>query len=139
MLFTSQLSNLLLNTQTKIANNYIQKREIAVMSASCRHLMLAGSQHYGMSLALHATAVKLERPIMSKTKTMKIVNVVLLILIINQLAGAQIYPKISPALFKWGHKRAAILLTAFIFIHLLTNWGWIKANFLKRKKIGKQP
>jgi hypothetical protein len=71
---------------------------------------------------------------MSKIKTMKIVNLVLLILVINQLAGGEFYHKISPTLFKWGHKRAAILIAIFIFIHLLTNWKWIKANYLKRKK-----
>lgn len=71
---------------------------------------------------------------MSKIKTMKIVNVTLFLLVINQLAGALIYPKISYKLFKWGHKAAAILLAAMIFIHLLTNLGWIKANFLKKKK-----
>jgi hypothetical protein len=71
---------------------------------------------------------------MTKIKTMKIVNLVLLVLVINQLIGAEIYPKISDNLFKWGHKRAAILIAIFIFIHLITNWKWIKANYLKRRK-----
>jgi hypothetical protein len=65
---------------------------------------------------------------------MKIGNLVLLVLVINQLVGAEIYPKISDNLFKWGHKRAAILIGIFIFIHLITNWKWIKANYLKRRK-----
>ena len=69
---------------------------------------------------------------MSKNKVLKVVNLVLLVLIINQMVGAFLYWSISPTLFEWGHKQAGILLAVVIVIHLILNWSWVKTNYFKK-------
>ena len=70
---------------------------------------------------------------MSRNKVLKIVNVVLLILVISQVATGYFGAKLSFEAFKWGHKRAVLVLLAFAALHLVLNWNWVKANFFKRK------
>lgn len=70
---------------------------------------------------------------MSKNNALRIINVVLLVLLINQIIGAAVYPRISFALFEWGHERAGILLAVIAAVHLILNWNWVKANYFKKK------
>ena len=70
---------------------------------------------------------------MNKNRALKVVNLVLLVLIINQMVGAFLYSRISHELFVWGHERAGILLAVVAAVHLALNWNWVKANYFKRK------
>ena len=70
---------------------------------------------------------------MSKNKWLKIINVALLVLILNQWIGSAVYPRISPELFEWCHERAGILLVVVAAAHLFLNWNWVKANYFKKK------
>lgn len=70
---------------------------------------------------------------MGKNKALKVVNLILLVLIINQMVGAFLYFKISHAFFEWGHERAGMLLAAVAAVHLALNWNWFKANYFKKK------
>ena len=70
---------------------------------------------------------------MSKNKALKVVNLVLLVLIINQMVGAFLYGGISHELFEWGHERAGMLLAVVVAVHLGLNWNWVKANYFKKK------
>lgn len=70
---------------------------------------------------------------MAKNKWLKVVNVVLLVLIINQWIGSAVYPRISHELFEWAHERAGILLVVVAAVHLILNWSWVKTNYFKKK------
>lgn len=70
---------------------------------------------------------------MSKNKALKITNVVLLVLLMNQAATGMLRMKISHEVFEWGHERAAIVLLAVAAVHLVLNWNWVKANYFKKK------
>ena len=70
---------------------------------------------------------------MTRNKALKVVNIVLLVLIINQMVGAFLYGGISHELFEWGHERAGMLLAVVIAVHLALNWNWVKANYFKKK------
>lgn len=69
---------------------------------------------------------------MSKNKTLRVLNIVLAVLLINQWVGGTVYPKISESMFEWGHERAGILLGVAAIIHLALNWNWVKANYFKK-------
>ena len=70
---------------------------------------------------------------MSKNKALKVVNVVLLVLIINQAATGMLAMKLPHEVFEWGHARAAFVLLAVAAVHILLNWNWVKANYFKKK------
>ena len=71
---------------------------------------------------------------MSKNKALKIVNIVLAALVINQIAGAFLFAKgaFSYPVFVWLHKRAVWALMAAVLAHLILNWNWIKSNYFKK-------
>ena len=74
---------------------------------------------------------------MSKNKALKVINIVLAVLVINQAGGAFLFGKgiISYSTFEWIHKRAIWVLLAAVVTHLVLNWNWVKANyFTKREK-----
>ena len=70
---------------------------------------------------------------MSRNKALKIVNMVLLVLLINQAATGILGANLPYAVFVWGHKRAAFVLLAAAALHILLNWNWIKANYFRKK------
>jgi len=70
---------------------------------------------------------------MAKNKALKIVNVVLLVLLVNQAATGILARKVSHEVFEWGHERAAFVLLAAAAVHLVLNWNWVKANYFKSK------
>lgn len=68
---------------------------------------------------------------MSKNKALKVVNVVLLVLLVNQAATGMLRMKLSHAVFEWGHERAAWVLLAVAAVHVALNWNWVKTNYFK--------
>ncbi len=70
---------------------------------------------------------------MTKNKGLKVVNVVLLVLLINQAATGMLALKLPHEAFEWGHERAAFVLLAVAAVHLVLNWNWVKANYFKKK------
>lgn len=69
---------------------------------------------------------------MPKNKTLKIVNMALLLLLINQAMTGMLGMKLSATIFEWGHRRAAWLLITAAAVHLVLNWNWIKANYFRK-------
>ena len=67
---------------------------------------------------------------MSKNKALKVVNVLLLILIVNQAVTGILGAKLPHEVFEWGHERAAFVLLAVAAVHLVLNWNWVKVNYL---------
>ncbi|MBL7214153.1 MAG: hypothetical protein ISS71_00580 [Phycisphaerae bacterium] len=70
---------------------------------------------------------------MAKNNVLKVVNVVLLVLIINQAATGMLARKLPHEVFEWGHERAAFVLLVVAAVHLVLNWNWVKANYFKKK------
>ena len=71
---------------------------------------------------------------MDKNKTLKIVNPILAILLLNQP-----FSIIMGAVTGWGpfqslHLVGGIGLFILAAIHLMLNWGWVRMNFLKSAK-----
>jgi hypothetical protein len=72
---------------------------------------------------------------MSKNKALKIVNVVLAVLVINQIGSAFLFERgaISYTAFEWMHKRGVWVLIAAVVVHLILNWNWVKANYFRKR------
>ena len=70
---------------------------------------------------------------MSRNKALKVVNLILLVLLINQAATGMLGMDLPNWAFEWGHKRAAYVLITLAIIHLVLNWNWMKANYFKKK------
>ena len=70
---------------------------------------------------------------MSKNKALKVVNMVLLVLLVNQALTGMLAMKLPHAVFEWGHERTAVVLLAVAAVHRVLNWNWIKANYFKKK------
>lgn len=72
---------------------------------------------------------------MNKLKLLKIINPVLGIsLILQALAITAMILEIAPRwLFKM-HKFNGVIFIIIAIFHVTLNWGWIKANFMKKKE-----
>ena len=64
---------------------------------------------------------------------MKIVNPVLAVVFLFQITSGLMHGIISRELFGTIHGSNAGVLMACVLIHLILNWNWVKANFLKKK------
>ena len=69
---------------------------------------------------------------MKKNTILKIVNPILLLLIINQLATGFFRMKLSRETFESVHEGGAVILACLIVVHLILNFNWIKANYFKK-------
>jgi hypothetical protein len=73
---------------------------------------------------------------MKKVKALKIVNLLLFLAFISQASTGMVRNFIDAELFAVIHRAGGILLLIFAVTHLILNWGWVKANFLKAKGEG---
>jgi membrane-bound ClpP family serine protease len=74
---------------------------------------------------------------MDKNTTLKIVNPVLAVLILNQPFSGLLYSLTDWDAFETMHIGGGILLLLVAGIHLMLNWKWVQMNFFenaKRKK-----
>ena len=69
---------------------------------------------------------------MKKQKLLKILNPILLVLMINQLASGFLGHSMSHEAFEMLHKNGGKILAAAVLLHLILNWNWVKATYLKR-------
>lgn len=67
-----------------------------------------------------------------KQKILRITNILLALLILNQILSGFFGKEIGNPLFELLHKRGAILLVIVIVAHLILNWGWIKNSYFKK-------
>ncbi|MDD5223009.1 MAG: DUF4405 domain-containing protein [bacterium] len=73
---------------------------------------------------------------MKKVKALKIVNLLLFLAFIFQALTGIGQIIIDADLLPLIHKLGGVLLLIFAVIHLILNWGWVKANFLKANNEG---
>jgi hypothetical protein len=74
---------------------------------------------------------------MNKRNLLKIVNVLLAILILNQATTALIHDLLPKDAFEFLHEGGGVTMFLLALVHVYLNWAWVKANILPgRKKSG---
>lgn len=68
---------------------------------------------------------------MNKAKALKILNPALAIMLAFQAATGFLGDFLPKAVFEYLHPTGAILLVAGVILHLILNWNWVRANFLR--------
>lgn len=68
---------------------------------------------------------------MSKIARMKTVNVLLALLMAVQALTGILHEHLGPAFFAHVHVPCGLLLLVLAAVHLVLNWGWVKANLLR--------
>ena len=71
---------------------------------------------------------------MNKRNLLKIVNVILAILILNQATTALLHDLLSRDAFEFLHEGGGVILFVTALVHVYLNWAWVKANILPGKK-----
>jgi len=69
---------------------------------------------------------------MDKKTTLKIVNVIIAILILNQAASASLRGLIGSEAFEALHEGGGVMLLLGVIFHVILNWGWVKSTFAKK-------
>jgi hypothetical protein len=69
---------------------------------------------------------------MNKKTALKIINVIIAILILNQAASAALRGLIGREAFELLHEGGGFLLLIGVIIHVILNWGWVKSAFHKK-------
>jgi len=70
-------------------------------------------------------------------KIRKVLNPILLLTVVFTMVGLVGYIKIQTAPWYKLHFISGSLFFLAAILHLILNWGWVKASYLKRKKSGK--
>lgn len=67
---------------------------------------------------------------MKRNSVLKIVNPILGLLLLNQVAVGLLHDILSHKTFEVLHQGGGIVLTVVAAVHVVLNWNWIKVNFL---------
>lgn len=67
-----------------------------------------------------------------KKFTLKVLNPIIALLILNQVFSALLHGALSQKLFGKIHETGGFLLFIGIAIHVLLNWSWVKTTYLKK-------
>ena len=68
---------------------------------------------------------------MKKASWLKVINLLLFVVILNQAMSGLLHDQLSPGAFEILHESAAYVLLALVALHLWLNWTWIANNFLR--------
>ena len=63
----------------------------------------------------------------------KILNPILLVLMANQLVTGLVHRSLSREAFEFLHEGGGILLAVLAGVHLILNFGWVKASYFSKK------
>jgi hypothetical protein len=74
---------------------------------------------------------------MKKAVALKIINILLAVLMLNQGLTGLLHDRLPEEAFEAFHITGAILLVAGTILHLALNWSWIKAMYLRKKGASK--
>ena len=67
-----------------------------------------------------------------KKFALKVLNPIIALLILNQVFSALLHSALSRELFEKIHETGGFLLFLGALIHLLLNWNWVKATYMKK-------
>lgn len=76
---------------------------------------------------------------MKRNTMLKILNPILGLLLLNQLASALFHDALTHEAFEIMHQGGGILLAIVAALHITLNWNWIRANFLKSRSTSGAP
>ena len=68
-----------------------------------------------------------------KQTALKIVNPLLGLFIINQALTGTFHLYLSNRVFRFLHEWSGLALFVLSILHVVLNWGWIKAQFLQQR------
>ncbi len=68
-----------------------------------------------------------------KKFALKLLNPIIALLILNQALSALLSGLLSRDAFETIHETGGVLLLVGVVLHLLLNWNWVKATYLKKK------
>ena len=69
---------------------------------------------------------------MKKAKQLKIINVILAILFLGQACTGLFHGLIPEEAYEVIHGGGGVLFIIAGLLHVRLNWGWVRANILKR-------
>lgn len=69
---------------------------------------------------------------MNKQRALRIINAVLLVDLLALVSTAMLDEVLPPEVFSTVHPMLGFTLVLLAITHLVLNWGWIKANYLKK-------
>ncbi len=70
---------------------------------------------------------------MNKAMALKVLNPVLGILLVSQVVSGVASGSISHETFEFVHEGGGIALAVVATIHVVLNWNWVKATYLRRR------
>ena len=68
-----------------------------------------------------------------KATALKVVNVILALVFLNQAATGLLRDSLSREAFVILHQNAGIVLVACVVVHVVLNWNWVRSALLKRR------
>ena len=72
---------------------------------------------------------------MNKRNLLKVVNILLAILILNQASTGLLKGLLPRDVFEFLHEGGGVTIFIVAIVHVYLNWAWVKANlFSSRKK-----
>jgi|WetSurMetagenome_2_1015567.scaffolds.fasta_scaffold425135_1 hypothetical protein len=69
---------------------------------------------------------------MNKKTVLRITNILIAVLILNQATTAALSDMIGSEAFEFIHETGGALLLAGVAIHVILNWGWVKSTLFNK-------
>lgn len=70
---------------------------------------------------------------MKKSTVLKILNPILAVLLVSQAVTGIFHARIPYETYEIVHGGGGYLFVAGVALHILLNWSWVKATYLRRK------
>jgi hypothetical protein len=71
---------------------------------------------------------------MMRNSILKILNPILALLFLNQILTGMLNGIIPKGAYEFFHEGGGIIFTFAVILHVIFNWNWVKATFLRKKK-----
>jgi hypothetical protein len=69
---------------------------------------------------------------MKKNVVLKILNLILLVLFVNQAVTVLFREQLSLKAFQFFHKGGGMILLGLILVHFISNFNWVKASYFPK-------
>lgn len=69
---------------------------------------------------------------MKRNTALKVLNLILLVLLVNQAVTILFLPKLSHEAFEVLHKGGGAIFIVLAIVHFMLNLNWVKASYLPK-------